>query len=166
MRKAIGHRLPSLLVALPLLSAAMAGCSSVDCPLHGTVHGVWTLDGDTLRDTLTVSTTRADGNDSVLLNRLTATTAFALPVSYGNAHDVFFFERADTAGRHAIDTVTVAKDDQPHFEAVDCNPVFFHTITAVTTTHHGIDSIVVAERNVNFDSSHAHFKIHFKSRLR
>lgn len=145
---------------------AVAGCSSIDCPLNHTVSLVSTLDGDTLTDTLTISTTRRDGSDSVLINRQLTTTAFALPMSFDSPADVFFIDRGGIYGGHSLDTLTVYKEDHPHFEAVDCSPAFFHTVTAATITRHGIDSVTVVNPNVNYDPTHAHLKIYFKRRLR
>lgn len=143
----------------------LSGCTSIDCPLNNTVRAVWSLDGATLTDSLTVSTAHNEGNDTVLINRQTGVMTFQLPVSYGHDEDVFFFERSGNSGFHTVDTVTIGKEDLPHFESVDCNPTFFHILTSATTTQHGIDSVVVSEKNVNFDTSHAHLKIYFKSRL-
>ena len=62
------------------------------------------------------------------------------------------------------DTVTVKKENYSHFESVDCGPSFFHTITDVKTTHNYIDSIVINNKEVNYDASKAHFYIYFGNR--
>lgn len=156
---------------LPLMFAAVllvTACSSIDCPLNSLVYTQYQLlDGagkaDTLKDTLTISTDRTDGSDSVLLNRSVNTTAFSLPISYAADHDVFFFEIKDTLTKTSVyDTVTVTKTNEPHFESVDCAPSFFHTITAVSHTGHRIDSIVINNPEVNYDTSKKHFRIYFK----
>ena len=66
----------SLVLSLALMFLLVAGisCSSVDCPMNSLVYtqyAVCNADGSTatLQDTLTISTNRADGNDSVLINR-------------------------------------------------------------------------------------------------
>ena len=151
-----------LFIALLLTVSA---CSTIECPLNNRVYTNYTLMGDvaTLADTLTVSTTRADDTDSVLINRVTSISKFILPISYQSEADVFYFELRDTLGNHSIDTVAIHKQDRPHFDAVDCNPSFFHTLTGVETTHHAIDSIVINYPTVNYDTSKEHLYIYFKS---
>jgi hypothetical protein len=151
-----------MLVATIAVVIDFTGCSSIDCPLNSTTHCVYSLAGDTLTDTLTVSTTRRDGNDTVLLNKSTSITQFEIPMSYGGNYDELLFERNNTDSTQTLDTVTVEKDNLTHFEAVDCNPAFFHTLKSVRTTHNGIDSIKIVNPNVTFDNSHAHIEIYFK----
>ena len=45
---------------------------------------------------------------------------------------------------------------------MDCSAAYFHKITAVSTTHHVIDSIVVNYADVNYDNKQEHFYIYFK----
>ncbi len=137
----------------------LGACSSVDCPLNNVVYTNYKLCGAvaTLPDTLTISTTRVDGLDSVLINRQVNTDSFSLPVSYGNAEDVLFFRT-----NHLSDTVWVEKTNVPHFESVDCGLNYFHTITGVRFTRHAIDSIVINHKEVNYDASPKHFHIYFK----
>ena len=49
----------------------MAACSTLDCPLNNTVYTKYRLAGNitTLTDTLTISTNRIEGTDSVLINK-------------------------------------------------------------------------------------------------
>ena len=61
------------------------------------------------------------------------------------------------------DTVWIRKENYPHFESVDCSASFFHTITAVRTTHRFIDTLVVNNPSVTYDSSQAHFHLHLLS---
>lgn len=152
------------MVAMAATAMGFEGCSSIDCPLNSRTLCVYTLGGDTLTDTLTVSTTRRDGSDTVLLNRSAQTAQFEIPMSYGVDRDQLLFDRHNTDQTQTLDTVTVEKDNLTHFEAVDCNPVFFHTLKSVSTTHHGIDSIRIVNPNVTFDNSHAHIQIYFKKR--
>lgn len=160
MRKII----PFIAVALLLVSA----CSSIDCPLNNLVYSSFALYGgdgraDTLRDTLTISTNRTDGSDSVLINRDTRVTGFTLPVSYAQPQDIFFVE---VKGEDIVtlDTLTVSKESRPHFESVDCGPSFFHTITAVSCTTNAVDSVVINNPEVNYDTSNKNFHIYFKRR--
>lgn len=162
---------PSLLT-LPLyfftLLVTTAACSSIDCPLNSLVYTQYQLmtqDGriDTLADTLTIFTNRVDGNDSVLINRKVKVTEFSLPISYAQDEDIFFFETKDTLHKiTTLDTVIIKKENMPHFESVDCSPAFFHKITSVSCTHNAIDSIVINNQDVNYDTSKKHFYIYFK----
>ena len=144
----------------------MAGCTSLDCTLNNTVYTKYKLGGNitTLADTLTISTTKIAGNDSVLINKDVAVDSFMLPMSYSQPEDIFYFEMRDTLHRVFIDTVRVSKENHPHFESVDCSPSYFHTITGVQTTHHKIDSIVINHKDVNYDAAKAHFYIYFGHR--
>ncbi|MBM6993212.1 MAG: hypothetical protein I3J02_08115 [Prevotella sp.] len=143
-----------------LLSVAfMVACSSVDCPLNNTVYTNYKLMGNvtTLPDTLTISTTRQNGSDSVLINQQVNTDSFTLPMSFGLDEDILFFQT-----NQLKDTVWVAKTNRPHFESVDCGLNYFHTITGVKYTRNAIDSIVVKQKEVTYDASQTHFYIYFK----
>lgn len=143
---------------------AVAACSSIDCPLNNTVGLKFLLQGDvtTLTDTLTVSIQRSDGSDSVLLNKSVNTDSFILPLSYKYDVDVYYFEVKDTVST-TLDTVTITKTNEPHFESVDCAASFFHTLNEVSTTHNRIDSVKIHNSKVNYDASQAHLYIYFKS---
>ena len=67
-----------LLTLLWIVSA----CSTIECPLNNRVYTNYVLMGDVtkLTDTLSVSTTRADATDSVLLNRVVGIQKFTLPI--------------------------------------------------------------------------------------
>ena len=157
-------------VIVVIMLTGLAACSSIDCPLNSLVYTQYQLMNaagrvDTLADTLTISTKRTDGNDSVLINRSVRTTEFSLPISYSQPQDVFFVETIDTLTKTVtLDTITVEKVDRPHFESVDCSPSYFHTITAVGTTHNAIDSVVINNPDVDYDTSRKHFNIYFKHR--
>lgn len=160
--------LPVCLAGLLLLAAS---CSSIDCPLNSLVYTQYQLmtpEGrvDTLADTLTIYTRRVtDGSDSVLINRNVRTTEFPLPISYTQAQDVFYFETIDTVTKATTtDVVTITKEDHQRFESVDCAPLYFHTITDVSTTHNAIDSIVIINPDVSYDTSKKHLYIYFKHR--
>lgn len=156
-------------IALLLASfvVLVLSCSTIDCPVQNTVYTVYTIGAteqrDTLHDTLYVWTPRRDGKDT-LLNRGVGLTKFNLPISYQHPEDTLVFVLADTVGFWALDTVWIKKDDIPHFESVDCNPSFFHQITAVRSTHRGIDSIYINHSLVDYDPSTEHFHIVFKTR--
>ena len=157
--------IPLLVLAIGLLAA----CSSIDCPYNNTVYSQYalmrgdTLLPDTLNDTLTIMTARRDGKDTILFNKGVKTTSFSLPMSYTLNEDALFLQLKDTLGNIVNDTIRVSKTNTPHFESVDCAMSYFHTITAVSTSKHAIDSVVLTNPNVNYDTSLPHFRIYFKS---
>ena len=118
---------PAALVAAPIL--LMAACASIDCAMTTAVGCRYALRGDTVHDTLTILAVRPGSSD----------------------RDQLVFQLTDTLGTTRTDTVTVFKTNDPHFESVDCPARFFHTLTEVTTTHHAIDSIVIAHPNIDYD---------------
>lgn len=145
----------------------MVGCSTLDCPLNNTVYTKYKLDGDVKQltgCTMTISTPTKSGVDSILINMQENADSFSIPMSYVNAADTLYFEVVDVRQRIFHDTVTVSKDNHPHFESIDCSPSFFHTITDVKTTHNLIDSIVINHKDVNFDATKSHFLIYFGTR--
>ena len=58
----------------------------------------------------------------------------------------------------------VSKENEPHFESVDCNPVMFHTIKDVRFTQRAIDDIKVNYNKVTYNDAKAHFLIYLKNR--
>ena len=147
-----------------LLILLLSACSSFDCPLNNRVAVVYKLMGDVspLADSLTISTIRFDQSDTVLLNRAVGVDSFLLPVSYNRPEDVLYFRRSNATGRSIIDTVVIEKEDIPHFEAVDCNPSYFHIIKNVRHTRVGIDSIVINQPKVTYDATKSHLFVYFK----
>lgn len=145
-------------------------CTSIDCPVQNNVYTVYNLlksngTTDTLKvDTLTITTKRADGTDTTLLNRAVGITTFDMNISYTQPEDVFYYTLLDTLGNTYRDTIYVKKDDYPHFESVDCQATYFHLLTDVRTTHHIIDSIVINHATVNYDATNEHFHIYLKAR--
>ena len=155
-----------------VLSTVLAACTSIECPVQNTVYMVCDLmkaDGksDTLGvDTLWVWTQRADGTDTLLVNRLcgTSATTLNLPISYSQPEDAFIVYVKDTADNYWLDTLRIKKESRPHFESVDCQAAFFHTITATSATSDIIDSVVIKNPEVNYDTSSAHFYLYLKAR--
>ncbi len=154
--------------------ALIVGCSSVDCPVDNTVathYQILNSNGDELEisDTMTVVSTRADGKevtvfDTVLYNKGIDISEFTLPISYSHPEDVLVFQFDNSNNSiHVKDTVWLKKEDYPHFESVDCNTTFFHTLTDVKCTHHYIDSIVINNPKVNYDSQTVHLFLYPKS---
>lgn len=153
-------------MAMVAMVLTIMSCTSLDCPLNNTTYTKYKLMGNitTLNDTLTVSTTKQEGVDSVLINKDAKIDSFILPMSYQQPEDIFFFEIRNREKQQWKDTVTVKKENFSHFESVDCSPSFFHKITEVHTTHNYIDSIVINNKEVNYDASKAHFYIYFGTR--
>ncbi|MBP5258152.1 MAG: alpha amylase [Prevotella sp.] len=148
------------------MTAAFVGCNSIDCPLNNRTLVRFVLKGesDTLRmDTLTIWTTRTDGNDAVIINSKAKVTEFAFPMSYGHEYDEWVVQTKDTFDVVMLDTIRLWKSDQPHFEAVDCGPTYFHTLTNVTTTNYRIDDISINNSQVDYDSKKEHVYIYFKA---
>ena len=152
-------------IGIVVFLLVLAACSSINCPLNNRVMTVYKLAGDVtpLADALTISTTRTNGTDSVLLNQAENVDSFSLPVSYNRPQDVLYFQRQNTAGWSLTDTVVIEKQDFPHFESIDCNPSYFHVIKRVSHTRLGIDSIVINKENVNYDAKEAHLLVYFKN---
>ena len=151
-------------VGLVLLFA----CSSIDCPVQNTVetkYAIMGADGQAtkLADSLYIWTQRADGRDT-LLNSGVGLGEFSLQISYTNPEDTLIFYIVDSYHQETLDTVFLKKENIPHFESVDCAAHFFHRLTAVRSTHSGIDSIAIVNPNVNYDQSKTHLNIYFKQR--
>lgn len=143
----------------------ITSCSSIDCPVENVVsvqYAVCNSDGTSLSltDSLTVTSIRKDGQE-VILNRLIAKDAFSLPISYSHPEDVLVFTFAQGSDK-VSDTVWIKKEDFPHFESVDCNAAFFHTLTDVRYTQHAIDSLVMKNSFVDYDARTVHFHLYPK----
>ena len=154
-------------LTLAILSIVVCACSSIDCPVQTTVQASYAFvdaEGNSLRltDTLYVWTRRADGVDTLLLNRGVNLTTFSLPVSYQQPEDTLIFRFTNTQMQSATDTVWLKKEDIPHFESVDCNTHFFHRLTNVRSTHQVIDTITISNPKVNYDTERTHLNIQFR----
>lgn len=162
-----GQKSLFLPLAAAMLLLLITACSSIDCPMNNLVYTQYQLmraDGkaDTLSDTLTITTNRDDGNDSVLINKEVDAKTLSLPISYTNPVDSFFFEMRDTATKTVfVDTLTVEKENTMHFESTDCGVSYFHKLTSVNCTKHRIDSVRIINPDVNYDTSKKHFYIYF-----
>ena len=144
---------------------ALTACSSVDCPLNNVVYAKYKLMGDVtkLSDVLTITTVRADGTDTILLNQQQNADSFELPMSFGQTVDELCLTRDRQDGSEVRrDTIWIEKTNEPHFESVDCGVNYFHTITGVRHTSHTIDSVTINKRNVNYDASVSHLYIYFR----
>lgn len=145
-------------------------CSSIDCPVQNTVavnYGIVDVLGQTVEctDTIYIWTQRADGNDTLILNRGVNLSSFSLPMSYQHPEDMLVIYITDLDHEHeTLDTIWLKKNDFPHFESVDCGTHFFHELTDVSYTRRGIDTISINNRNVNYDQTVTHLNICFKAR--
>ena len=165
----ITEKAKALVVAM-IAGLGLSACSSIDCPLNNRTYASFKLAGDVTKlvDTLTVSTPRNIDNpeeDTVLINRLVDTDSLSLPMSYQRTEDVYIFTfvQKDTELK-TIDTLWVSKENEPHFESVDCNPVMFHTIKDVRFTQRAIDDIKVNYNKGTYNDAKAHFLIYLKNR--
>ncbi len=180
----------TLIAALALLLGLVTACTSIDCPMNNMVYTSYALlnangEPDTLKDTLSIVTNRRFPDQMpVLINKEYGATKLNVPISYDSPEDVFFFLFSNIITHNdtvytsdteyeivttrtpyvAIDTVTVSKTDFMHFESLDCNPSYFHTISGVKYTRNRIDSIVVNNKDVNYDFSKEQFHIYFGPR--
>ncbi len=153
-------------------------CSSIDCPVSNTVSVQYEIRDKAgkalaITDSLSVITTRVDGkaieldittrenNQATVLNKLIGKSAFSLPISYSHPEDILYFCFKNSE-KTVIDTVCIKKDDIPHFESVDCAAAFFHELTDVKLTHHAIDSLVLINTSVTYDTKTIHFYLYPK----
>ena len=148
----------------------LTACSSIDCPVQNLVETQYALmdaydNPDILdTDTLNIWTRRVDGTDTLVLNSLCGeASTFSLPISYTQPEDIFFLRLSTIEKVSYQDTIYIKKENYPHFESVDCQAAYFHDITAVSSTHHVIDSIVIKYPKVNYDVKRTHYYIYFKA---
>ena len=156
------RRLPVVLMA----AAVAVGCSSIDCPMNSKVtakYAFYLPSGAPAKvtDTLYVSTVGRDGKEVILINRQLNTQDMLLPMSYNAATDTLLLTVKDTVTTYR-DYIYVTKTNDMHLESVECGAVFFHQITAVSSTHSFIDTVVVANKSVNYDSSQEHLRIYLR----
>ena len=142
----------------------LCACNTINCPLNNVVYVTFGM-ADTLKDSLTVWTILPDNTNDTLINREVNVTSMKLSMSYGQEFDTWVFSAKDALYKTTInDTIRISKDDQPHFESVDCGPVFFHTITDVSSTNHLIQSVTINNSKVDYDASKTNIKIQYGSR--
>ena len=153
-------------LAAATLLGTFASCETSDCPINNVVYSTYgfyafTEEGESpvgLLDTLTIT---AAGTDSVLVNRLVGRSEVDLPVSYSAPVDTIVFHFTDTLRRTRRDTIWIEKENIPHYESPDCPTSMFHHVTAVRNTHFLIDSVIIANPNINYNVSE-NFKIYFR----
>lgn len=144
----------------------LCACTSIDCPLDNVVECTYALyDSKSkapmqLADTLTVSTVKADGADTILLNRLVGCRDFALPMRHVSGADTLLFRLSNTWQQHAVDTVIIAQEAVPYYEDLDCPASIFHTLISAKAISHQpsatspvtIDSIIITCPQVTYDN--------------
>ena len=142
----------------------VVSCSSIECPyknLVATNYEVYDSDGLLLElsDTLTIYSKTKEGKDTILLNRGIDIVGFNMAISKSHPEDELYFHffRGDY---DVTDTVWVQKEDYPHFESIECKAEFFHKLTGVRYTKHGIDSLVIKYSNVDYDDTKIHFYLY------
>lgn len=152
--------------ALPLamMLVVLTACTSIDCPLNNLVkvNLIMKNGNETLADTLTITAIRTSSD--TIFNSGVNISNLAIPVSYTQEEDLLQITLNDTLGNTYKDTLTIRKTNQIHFEAVDCPPNYFHTLTGITTTCHAIDSVVIKNPNIDYDSSKENIYIYFTPR--
>lgn len=151
-------------LGLLAFAALLVGCTQIDCPLNNRVYANFRFynylgDSVMLNDTLSITTRSVDMEDSVHINKQVGTVSFSLPVSYGQREDEYYLTISG-ANYEIRDTIRITKESRPHFESVDCNPSFFHTVTDAMCTHNILDSVVINNKTINYDSSKEHFKVY------
>ncbi len=180
------HCLLLFLIGVLLMATA---CSSIDCVLSNSIktsYGFYKSDGtpDTLKDTLYVIISKqAPEIKDTIINRDVNISNLRVHISYESPEDVYYIVRTfpytytqtiiDEYGSESevttqytamiADTVTISKENHKHFESIECNPAYFHTIKGINYTQNGIDSIVINHREVNQDVTKEHLHIYFKS---
>lgn len=120
--------------------------------------------GDTavsIKDTLTVTITRNDGNDTTLVNKLTGAHNVTLPMSFLHDVDTLTFTLSNQMGVQS-DVLLVKKTNDKHFDSVECGANYFHKILSIESSHNFIDSVVINKDNVNYDFSEEHVHIYLK----
>lgn len=134
-----------------LLLVGMGACSGDDCPINNTVQGklvFYNLQGEEVvyTQSLTVSIVRPQG-DSVVLNRKPNVSEVLFPLSYTHGTDTLIFAYSDDV----CDSLYISHTNIPTLVSVDCGTAMFHTITAVSSTHYWIDTLILKSSEVNYD---------------
>ena len=162
--------LPVLTAAWALVAASLLpSCSSIDCPVQNTItcsYLVCDAQGVAveLQDTLNVFSPRRDGTDTLLLNRSVNTKSFSIPMSFSLVEDTIVLQ-VKGADYVVEDTVFVEKTNEPRFESVDCQAVYFHTITQVRAKGTLLEDVIINKASVDYDASTPHLHLLFKSSL-
>lgn len=139
------------LLCVLLIVIGVGACSGEDCAINNTVQGkmaFYNLQGDPVSYTgaLTVSVVRPQG-DSVVLNQMVNASEVLFPLSYTHTTDTFVFAYGDGM----CDSLYISHANIPTLVSIDCGTAMYHTITAVGSTHHWIDTLILNASEVNYD---------------
>lgn len=146
-------------ILLVLATLAVTACSSIDCNIEGRVlchYDILDINDSSATLTYPLSVTfnrTAADSDTVYINKQSNVSAIDLPMSYGADTDVITLTVHLTDSTSVADEIRVTKTNQPQFESVDCAPRYHHTITAISSTHNFIDSVIINNPNVSNDAS-------------
>ena len=86
---------------------------------------------------------------------------YSTPYAQCHPKSIAPFEAIDVTNDKHAEWLNPASGE-PHFESVDCAVRYFHKITDVRSTHEAIDTIIINNSSVTYDSSVKHLYIHFK----
>lgn len=150
------RRLSDAAAALCLILAVSA-CDDSSCILYNSTYCECTFVNSegmrvTILDTLTIRITRANGEDSILVNRSTRTNDLSLMLSTYKDVDSIYFDFTDSLGVTRHDTLFIAKTNDPHFESPDCGTTYFHDIQSVRASGPFIKGIEVVHPQVYYNS--------------
>lgn len=145
-------------MAIVAAAVLLGSCSSMDCSMYNLVELKVSLQGST--DSLSVSTIRQGGADTLIYNKGVVPSEIGLPMSYAQDADKLIFSFKDSLDVVRTDTVTIAKTNEPYFESVDCSAQYTHTITAVSSTHNAIDSVVINSNKVSANANEENLLIY------
>ena len=134
-----------------LIIIGVGACSGEDCVINNTVQGKLAFYNQQSKavnytGALTVSVVRPQG-DSVVLNRMTNASEVLFPLSYTHGTDTLIFAYGDGL----CDSLYISHTNIPTLVSIDCGTAMFHTITAVSSTHHWIDTLILKSPEVNYD---------------
>jgi hypothetical protein len=149
-------------VWVAVLCLLLTSCDNVSCPLNNKVECVYGFYATnqtaeepfangkavSVGDTITIT---ALGPDTILANKLVNQSGVNLPVSFYGDVDVLQFKFTDLNDLSAYDTIWVEKKNQHHWDDPSCAVHVWHTLTAVHSTHHLIDSVLIKNREINYD---------------
>ena len=148
-----------------LCSLLCTGCDSgYDCALDNIAYNrikfyttnEFGVEGEyAFPEPLTVSII-INGRDSIVVNYVTNAKELTLPMSYTSECDTVLFNFYD---RH-YDTLYIKHSNIPIYQSMECGVIMHHRLTGITNTTNMIDSMVIKERNVNFDHNE-NIKIYF-----
>lgn len=157
-----------IFISLLFAVSMIMGCANVDCPLNNTVYSHWSFYNEdkavSIGDTLYFYA-RANGKDTLLINRLYNAKNMDVPLSYYQPADTFILEIHQPISTDSIgiwqDMIIVSKDNLDHFNSPECGIWHEHSVTNVINTNVTIDSIQVVKSKIDTNEDE-NFRIYFK----